>query len=140
MFQSAGLSNQLKQDPNLQTITIKAIREEMKFDKTEFTVKAGQPVEIIFENPDAMQHNLVIGQPKSLETIGKAADAMITARDAAEKHYVPSLSVIITATPLVNPGETYKLRFTAPSAPGNYPFVCTFPGHWRLMKGIMIVK
>lgn len=140
LIQSAGLTNQIKQDPALQTILLKAIREEMKFDKTEFTVKAGQSVEIVFENPDAMQHNIVIGQPNSLEKIGLAADAMITARDAAEKHYVPSLPEVIVATPLVNPNETYKLRFTAPTTPGEYPYVCTFPGHWRLMKGIMIVK
>ncbi len=140
LLQSAGLKDAIISDPNLQVIHLKAIREEMKFDKQEITVKAGQPVEIVFENPDAMQHNIVVGKIKSLDIIGKAADEMITARDAAEKHYVPALPEIIASSPLINPGETYRLRFTAPAAPGDYPFVCTFPGHWRLMNGIMKVK
>ena len=65
---------------------------------------------------------------------------MITQANAAEKHYVPSVPEVIAASALVNPDETIRLRFTAPSKPGKYPFICTFPGHWRLMNGIMIVK
>lgn len=127
-------------DPNAQIIQIKAVREALQFDKKEFTVKAGQPVEIVFENPDAMQHNMVIGKPKSLDIIGAAADKMITAKDGADKNYVPSIAQIVAATPLVNPDQTFRLKFTAPGQKGNYPFVCTFPGHWRVMNGIMKVE
>jgi len=140
MLQSAGLKESISADPNLQVIQLKALREEMKYDKQEFIVKAGQPVEIVFENPDAMQHNIVIGKQKSLDVIGKAADVMITQRNAAEKHYVPELPEVIASSPLVNPGETFRLRFTAPATPGDYPFICTFPGHWRIMNGIMKVQ
>jgi azurin len=126
-------------NPNAQVIQIKAVREALQFDKKEFTVKAGQPVEIVFENPDAMQHNIVIGKPKSLDVIGAAADKLITAKDGAQKNYVPSINEVIAATPLVNPDQTYRLTFTAPKEKGNYPFVCTFPGHWRIMNGIMKV-
>lgn len=138
-FESVGIKDEAVQDPDLQIVRIKAVREEMKFSLTEFTVTAGKTVEIVFENPDAMQHNLVVGKPKSLEIIGAAADKMITARDAAEKNYVPSIPQIVASTPLVNPDQTYRLRFTVPNQPGDYPYVCTFPGHWRLMKGIMKV-
>ena len=93
----------------------------------------------MLENPDAMQHNLVIGKPKMMEIIGAAADKLITAKDGAEKNYVPSIAQIIVATPLVNPDQTYRLKFTAPNTPGDYPFVCTFPGHWRIMNGVMKV-
>jgi len=31
------------------------------------------------------------------------------------------------------------LRFTAPDKPGEYPYICTFPGHWRIMQGVMKV-
>ncbi len=139
-LRSAGMQSTEPTDPELQTIHIKAIREEMKYDRTTFTVKAGKPVEIVFENPDAMQHNLVIGKPRSLEIIGNAADQMITRPDAAEKQYVPAVPEVIAFTPLVNPDETYRLRFTAPATPGDYPYVCTFPGHWRLMSGTMKVE
>jgi azurin len=127
------------QGSNVEVVRMKTVREEMRFDKKEFTVTAGKQVEIVLENPDAMQHNLVIGKPKSIDIIGTAADKMITAKDGAEKNYVPSLPQVIAATPLVNPDQTYRLTFTAPAVPGDYPFVCTFPGHWRIMNGIMKV-
>lgn len=139
LLKSFGLDGLLEADPGTQVVKIRAVREEMKFDVTAFKVTAGKPVEIVFENPDAMQHNIVIGKPGSLETIGNAADQMITRQDAAEKQYVPALPEVISSTPLVNPGETYRLRFVAPETPGEYPFVCTFPGHWRLMSGVMTV-
>ncbi len=129
-----------KVDPNVQVIKIKAVREAMKFDLKEFKVKAGAAVEIVFENPDAMQHNLVIGTQKSMEKIGLAADKMITDEKGAEKNYVPDIPEVLFSTPLVNPDQTYRLKFTAPDKVGNYPFVCTFPGHWRIMFGTMKVE
>jgi putative membrane-bound dehydrogenase-like protein len=132
-------ANAGSQGSNVEVVRMKTVREEMRFDKKEFTVTAGKQVEIVLENPDAMQHNLVIGKPKSIDIIGTAADKMITAKDGAEKNYVPSLPQVIAATPLVNPDQTYRLTFTAPAVPGDYPFVCTFPGHWRIMNGIMKV-
>ena len=47
--------------------------------------------------------------------------------------------VVLWATGLVQPGEAETLRFTAPSEPGDYPYVCTFPGHWIRMNGVMHV-
>ena len=88
----------------------------------------------------AMQHNLVIGKPKSLEKIGKAADKMITDPNGATNNYVPEMPEILFATALVNPDQTVRLRFKAPLKPGDYPYICTFPGHWRLMNGVMTVK
>ena len=139
LLESYGVKDEAPVDPNVQIVKIKAIREEMKFDVTEFTATAGKTVEIIFENPDAMQHNIVVGKPKTTPIIGAAADKMITAKDGAEKNYVPNIPQIIAATPLVNPGQTFKLRFVVPDQVGDYPFVCTFPGHWRLMNGVMKV-
>lgn len=120
-------------------IKIKTVVEAMKFDIKEFTVKAGQIVIIEIDNPDAMQHNLVIGKPGSMNIIGNAADKMITKSDAAEKNYVPAIPQIVAATPLINANASYKLKFTVPNQVGNYPFICTFPGHWRLMNGVMKV-
>jgi azurin len=127
-------------DPNVQVVKIKSLREMMQYDIKSFTVSAGKTVEIVFENPDAMQHNLVIGKPKSLEKIGKAADKMITDPNGATNNYVPEMPEILFSTALVNPDQTVRLRFTAPLKPGDYPYICTFPGHWRLMNGVMTVK
>ena len=86
-----------------------------------------------------MQHNLVIGKQNSLQIIGNAANKMITQNDAAEKNYIPNIPQVLFSTPLVNPNDSYRLRFTAPNEAGNYPFVCTFPGHWSIMNGVMKV-
>ncbi|MEY4539647.1 MAG: hypothetical protein RLZZ306_1404, partial [Bacteroidota bacterium] len=126
-------------NPNKITIVIKSVKEAMSYDKKEFTVTAGKMVELIFENPDAMQHNLVIGKPKSLEIIGKAANKMITQKDAIQKNYIPNIPQIIASTPLVNSEGSYKLTFKVPEQIGDYPYVCTFPGHWSIMNGVMKV-
>ncbi len=120
-------------------IKIKVIKNEMKYDLKNFSVPAGKPVEIVFENPDFMQHNLVITQVGALETVGKAADKLASDPKGAERNYVPSIPEVLFATKLVNPQETVTLRFTAPAKGGDYPFVCTFPGHWSIMNGVMKV-
>ncbi len=120
-------------------INIKVIKNEMKYDLKSFTVEAGKPVEIIFENPDFMQHNLVIAQIGTLQTVGKAADKLAADPKGADKQYVPDIPEVLFATKLVNPQQTVKLSFIAPQKEGDYPFVCTFPGHWSLMNGTMKV-
>lgn len=121
-------------------VKLSVIPHEMKFSKSTFTVKAGSQVTIDFENPDFMQHNLVIGQKGSMETIGEAADELARDPNGANQNYVPKMPEIIIATALVDPEGRESLVFVAPTEPGEYPFVCTVPGHWRIMNGIMIVE
>jgi azurin len=120
-------------------IRIKVIKNEMKYDLKSFTVEAGKPVEIIFENPDFMQHNLLIIKPGTLQTVGAAADKLAQDSKGAEMNYIPNIPEILFSTKLVNPQQTVRLQFTAPKEVGDYPYVCTFPGHWSLMNGIMNV-
>ncbi|MDP5138945.1 MAG: plastocyanin/azurin family copper-binding protein, partial [Spirosomaceae bacterium] len=105
-------------DPNRKVVKISAIREAMKYDVTSFTVNAGQAVEVVFSNPDAMQHNIVFVQPNAMEKVGTAADKMMMDDKGAEKNYVPALSEVLFASPLLNPDQTFKLNFKAPSKPG----------------------
>ena len=126
----------------IQEIVIRPIPHQMVFDILELTVTAGRPVELRLENDDIMPHNLVVTTPGGLEDVGEMAEAM--ARDnpsrAEARNYIPSFtSKVMFATPLVLPGQAASLAFTAPSTPGRYPFVCTFPGHWILMNGIINV-
>jgi putative membrane-bound dehydrogenase-like protein len=127
-------------DKDVVKIFISSVPEMIKFTKKEFTVQAGKKVEIIFENPDQMQHNIVIGAIGSMEKIGLAADKMITQPDGKAKNYVPEIPEVLFFSKLVDPGQKVSLKFTAPSEAGNYPYVCTFPGHWRIMNGVMKVK
>jgi len=112
----------------------------MKYDLNAFTVSPGQTVQIILENTDAIEHNLVVTRPGMRKKVGKAGDAMMKDEKGTEKNYVPSLPEVMFATPFVNPGQSFTLTFKAPAKAGDYPYVCTFPGHWTLMNGVMHVK
>ncbi|WP_353718955.1 PVC-type heme-binding CxxCH protein [Dyadobacter sp. 676] len=126
---------------NLGTIEIKlvAVEAKMAFDKKTLTVPAGRAVTLVFENPDLMPHNVVIVRPGTVEKVGEAADAMASLKDGFEKNFVPSTADVLFATPLVNAGKSFRLDFKAPAQPGEYPFICSFPGHWRVMQGILTV-
>jgi azurin len=112
----------------------------MQFAPAELRVRAGQPVRLVFENPDLMPHNLLLTAPDAAEEVGALADAMAAEPSAMARHYVPASPRILHATPLVEPGRRAELAFTAPATPGRYPYLCTFPGHWRMMRGILIVE
>ena len=121
-----------------QVVNLKAV-EGMKYDQMTFTVKAGKPIAIVFEDADSLQHNLVIVKPGAIEACCKLADAQATQPDAMAKHYIPSMADILKASKLLNPGEIEVLKFDE-LPPGEYPYLCTFPGHCHIMRGMMKVE
>ena len=125
---------------DLFTIEISTIPERMLFTVDKFVVKAGQPVRLLFTNPDATQHNLVIIEPGNNELIGVAANEMAKDPSGVTKDFIPNIPGILHHTKLLGPDEAQVLRFNAPHKPGIYPYICTFPGHWFMMKGEMIVE
>lgn len=138
MGSSAPADNEVSAEPSAR-IDIKAVKDIMQYDLKLVTVRAGERITLVFDNPDVMQHNLLIIQKGSLDVVGKAADDMLRASDAFDKQYIPDIPEVLHATPLVDPGESFTLEFTAPTEPGDYPYVCTFPGHWRGMNGVLRV-
>ncbi|MFC4871055.1 plastocyanin/azurin family copper-binding protein [Negadavirga shengliensis] len=122
------------------TVWIEVVPDLMKFDVDTFSVKAGEKIILELDNQDGMQHNLLIIEPGTLEAVGAAADDMLRDPKASEQHYVPEIAEVLFATEMLGPNEVYTFEFTAPDLPGDYPFVCTFPGHWRMMNGIMRVE
>jgi azurin len=120
---------------DVQAVVLKPVGDEMKWEATEFTVKAGSTVKLTLQNvakSPAMQHNVVILKPKTdINTIGMAG-----MQAGPTKQYVPADAAVLFSTPLALPGETKEIEFTAPPA-GDYPFICTFPGHYVLMQGVM---
>ena len=150
--QSAGLREpsasasdaQFDSQSDLATIKISCVPEVMRFTKEQFTVKSGQPVKIVFTNPDATDHNFVLVKPGALEEVGMAANAMARDPRNANSNFIPKekQSLILQATKMIGPTRKSRvqvLRFMAPTQPGIYPYVCTFPGHWIVMKGLMVV-
>lgn len=112
----------------------------LQFVPRELRVKAGAAVRLVFQNPDVMIHNFVLVAPGAAEEVGALADQMATQPDALAKRYVPDSPKVLQSTPLVNPKGRAELNFTAPRPPGRYPYLCTFPGHWRIMRGVLIVE
>jgi putative heme-binding domain-containing protein len=118
---------------------IRTVLEQMLYDKTLLVVEANKPMEIILRNEDSMPHNLVITAPGAVEEIGAAAEKMSLEPDGQGRLYVPASPKALHATKMVDPGQEARLAFTAPSVPGDYSYVCTFPGHWRRMVGTLAV-
>jgi putative heme-binding domain-containing protein len=120
-------------------IRIGTLFERMSYDKDAIAVRAGRPVEFVFENTDLMPHNLVIAEPGSMEELGLEAEATAQEPGAAARHYVPASPKVLLSSTLLQPRTSEKLSFVAPSTPGVYPYVCTYPGHWRRMYGALYV-
>ncbi len=140
---SAGQA-EFDSQPDLKTVPIGCIPERMLFTVDKFVVRPDQPVKIVFSNPDATDHNLLIVQPGALAEVGMAANEMAADPKNADGDFIPQSKqdLILHASPMIGPTRkslVHVMRFTAPTAPGVYPFVCTFPGHWVVMNGVMVV-
>ncbi len=121
-------------------LRVQAVPSQMQFSPRELRVKAGAKVRLIFDNPDLMLHNLVVLARGAEEEIGLLADQLAADPNGMAKGYIPDSPKVLHATPLVTPNTRTELTFTAPEEAGEYPFLCTFPGHWRLMKGVLVVE
>ncbi len=131
-------------DLSVSVFVIKTVREQMRYDVGKIVVEAGKPFEIIFENDDMMPHNLAVVEPNTREALGAVTDKMQpTALDKQGRAFIPTdrnlARKILGATKLLEPGQKETLKLTAPSRTGTYEYVCTFPEHWKVMFGQLVV-
>lgn len=122
------------------TLVLNTVPTKMAYDKTELHAMAGENIEIVLNNKDEMPHNLVLIEEGSLEAFGKIVDKFLQSPEAVKSEYVPKSRYVLGATSMLDPEEQGVLRIKVPDKPGVYPFVCTFPGHWRIMQGILFVS
>jgi len=115
-----------------------SVQPGLKYDPTAFHVQPGEEIELLFDNVDEMMHNFVLVQPGARMEIVESAIAL--ASDGPDLNYVPESNKVLASTPVVLPGKKATIRFKAPSKEGQYPYVCTFPGHGFLMHGILFVS
>ena len=125
------------QDDN--SIRISAVPNQLAFSPAEIRLKAGKKISLTFDNTDLQIHNLVITKSGSGEAVGQLADAMAQDPDAFQRQFVPDSNEVIWHSPLINGQSTFEGEFNVPKEPGKYPFICSFPGHWRAMKGFITV-
>ena len=123
----------------VRVIRVGTVTDQMIFDKDRIVVQAGKPVEFVFENTDIMPHNFVIVQPGALAKVGEEGEVFGTQPGAQERNFVPPSKEILLGSKLLQPQNGQTLRFQAPAKAGVYPYVCTYPGHWRRMHGALYV-
>lgn len=126
-------------DLAVDVIVIRPIPHRMIYDRPHIYVQAGKPVEIVFENVDIMPHNLIITTPGAREEVGILAELLGSTPQGFAKQFIPDTDKVLFATGMLQAGEQQRLQITAPTELGDYPFVCTFPGHWRTMFGTVHV-
>jgi azurin len=119
-------------------VSVNVIPGAIRFETTRFDVTAGARVSLTFSNDCVMPHNLVLIQPDAEPALVAAVNTM--GLEGMDKHFVPEVPGIIAATKLLQPFSRENLSFTAPATAGDYPYVCTFPGHWFTMRGVMRVR
>ena len=119
-------------------ITVEAA-SNLAYKTPELRAKPGEKLALTFVNPDVVPHNWVLVKPGTLATVGTLADALIADPEAVARHYVPKTVDVVAYADITSPGARQTIFFTVPAAPGRYPFLCTFPGHWKLMNGVLVV-
>jgi azurin len=118
-------------------LALATVANTMTFDKTALTVPAGAEVHLVLKNNATMStlpHNWVLVKPGTEAAVAAAGlkvgdhAGYLDARDSS----------VLAHSPMAKPGETSEMTFTAPE-PGAYPYICTVPGHYMMMKGVLTV-
>ncbi|MEO6740772.1 MAG: PVC-type heme-binding CxxCH protein [Chthoniobacteraceae bacterium] len=135
---AAKKSGVLSDTPELTTIRIATVPEKMMYDTKELTVKAGKKVKLTFANQDFMPHNILLVKPGKADAVGEKAIAL--GANGFNVNFIPESTDILWHSNLVDHGKEQVIDFTAPASPGDYPYICSFPGHHLIMRGTLHVK
>ena len=117
--------------------------DDMKYSVTTITAKPGEEIRIRLMAKGkipkiAMAHNFV------LLKLGVNVEKFVNdgAPHRQTDFIAPGMAgSVIAKTALAGPGETVQVTFKVPDKPGQYPYLCTFPGHYQAgMKGTLVVK
>ena len=121
-------------------ITLGVVSGQMKFTRNTITARPGQRVELTFNNTDDMPHNIVIFRRGSMAEYEKELFGSLNEPNAQLRGFVPDSPNVLVSSRLLNAGESTVVTFDAPTEPGEYPFVCSFPGHWATMRGVLRIE
>lgn len=140
------LANQAQAKPNPWKAPVPEARElvleagkNLAYEQRRLQARAGERLKLVFRNPDVVPHNVVVLKPGTLEQVGQLANRLISAPDAVVRQYVPESGDVLYYTDIVPPGGEFAIFVTAPMEPGEYPYLCSFPGHWMVMNGVLQV-
>ena len=120
---------------DVQNVVIQPIGNTMKYSVTEFTVKSGHFVNLVMDNTattSEMKHNILILKDDSFFD-------EVTNMAYHSRNHIPIHNGILISTPMAEPGTQTSIKFKAPK-PGRYTYMCTYPPHFAIMKGVMVVE
>ncbi|HEV3417919.1 MAG TPA: DUF6797 domain-containing protein [Pirellulales bacterium] len=112
----------------------------LTFSTRTLRAKAGENVKLTFHNPDVVPHNWVLVKKGALASIGDLTNKLVADPEAVFRQYVPKSDDVICYTDIVPSGQQSTISFRAPQEKGRYPYLCTFPGHWMVMNGELVVE
>lgn len=120
-------------------VVVLTANDQMKFSQTEIRAKAGEVLKLRLTNigkmpKQAMSHNWALLTPMSDSEINAFA---IKAANNPPSYLPKDASAVIAHTAMLGGGESDTIEFTVPPA-GSYPFICTFPGHAMIMRGVLV--
>ena len=133
------ISSFVEAEKSAQEIVIGTRHAQLRFLPEVFAVKPGTEVKLTLDNSDEMIHNLVLAKGNSQEIERLSNLALKLGEKGMGMGFVPEDASIISSIGLVQPGKKGSVHFIAPLKLGEYPFVCTFPGHSLTMRGVMKV-
>ncbi len=125
--------------PGARSVRIEA-GKNLTYLPRSINVRQGEAIKLTFSNPDVVPHNWALIRPGTLATVGDLANKIIAEPDALARRYIPRTADVLAHTDIAEPQGQSVIYFKAPDRPGRYPFLCTFPGHWMVMNGEMIVE
>ncbi len=130
--------------PDPVTVIIKTKPAQMKYDQQRIYAATGAKITITLQNEDDLPHNLVVCKPKDGGVNDKGLEVAVAAWKLGEagmkQEWIPQNPRIIAHTKMVNPHQNETITFNAPEEAGDYPYVCTFPGHSIAMNGMLRVR
>ena len=129
--------------PTPRVIKIRAgVGNVVKFDVTSISAAPGEPIQVVLTNAGTLPKT-IMGHNWILLTAGSDPIAFATAAATEpDTGYIPTKlkGEIVAFIALQGPGETGEVTFQAPREPGQYPFLCSVPGHAIIgMKGVLVV-
>ena len=117
-----------------------AAGKNLTFSTRTLRAKAGELLSLTFNNPDVVPHNWVLIKPDSLARVGDLANKLVADPEAVLHQYVPRRDDVLVYTDIVPPQQQFTIYFRAPQETGRYPYLCTFPGHWMVMNGELVIE
>ena len=112
----------------------------MRFDVRKINVSSGQKVRVTLTHTGKLDKRIMGHNVVFLTNGVKPSAFAVKAAAARDNDYIPKgTTEVIAHTKMIGGGETTVIEFIAPEA-GTYNYICSFPGHYAMMKGKLIVE